>query len=152
MREPVILRNFREYDYDALKGNLKFYFFFVVIAISLFLLAFQIIQIRIFGSSREFNFLFTIMNSLIFGAYFNLLGIFNTGIRNRNWKLLILAIILIIILLGFTYLNIVIVFNFWFLAYNVFSTASVDGIYFFIYNEVFWLILYGASFLIESEV
>ena len=147
----TFIRALRGYDIEQLKRDIKFWVIFILVIIFLFLLFTGTIKILFFYGTEESSIIYTLLNALVFGVYINALGIFNKGMKKRNYKLIVLVVALFIMLCGFGYFDYRIHFNFWFFYYKVFSTSSVHGILFFWLNIYFWSALYFLTFITESE-
>lgn len=145
------INELRYYDYNHLKNEMRFYFILCVIIIFIIMLISGILRISIFIGSKDSSIVFTVLNALVFGAFLNSLGLFNYGIRKKNWKYIFMFIFIIVMLLGFGYFNIEIQCNFWFLAYKTYSTSSGKGIAFFVLNFYLWFAIYFLSFLVEGK-
>jgi len=145
------LRAIRNYNYERLKQDVKFWLFFGVIIFALILFLTGTIRIVFTAGSEESSILYTLLNALVFGVFINSLGIFNKGIKGLKIKLGILIVAIIVVLTGFGYFDVQIHFNLWFFAYKIYSSSSAHGIYFFWLNLYFWSIIYFISFITESE-
>lgn len=154
MKKPKIkydLQYFKSYDYTKLKNDIRFYAIVILIVFLVICLITGVIKVKFLIGSQESSILFTVLNSLVFGVYFNIVGL-RFGITKQNTKLVILVILIIVMLLGFGYFDLQFEFNFFFFAYKIYSTSSYHGIYFFTYNIYIWSSIYFLSFFIESEV
>jgi hypothetical protein len=110
-------------------------------------LAFQITH----GNNSIESTIYNILNALILGMFLNALG-FVFSIQDKKTKFILLFIIIFILLLGIQNIGFRIsihipLFENWY----SFSSNTVDGIYFFSLNIGIWTILWGSSFLIESD-
>lgn len=146
------------YLYRIIQDKLKFYkilLVFVVIDVFLFLLLFDVMSIYILGSS-EGKFLFTILNALIFGVYLNIIGFSSSNLFSKfSLKISFLTLLIFISLSGFGYLGFLVQFNFPLslgLVHNKWSTATIDGVLFFLFNGYIFIIIYFLSFITESEI
>lgn len=135
--------------------KLRIYFYATLISMFLLLFAFNLISITLTGS-KEGNLFWTLLVSFIFYVYLNAIGL-NMGnmLKSNSRKIALLLVIIAFSLIGFGSIGFIIEFNFPFnllFAYNIYSPNMVHGARFLTFNLHIWTLLYGLSYIIESEV
>ena len=130
-----------------------------LIGLDFLLLAMTLQSIQIFvlpADNLIENWIFMLLNALIFGVYLNIIGLGSTKtLRKDVWKYILFVFLIIISISGLGYFNFTFVFNFPFnfiLNYNKFGLSNVHGIRFFSFNFVLFTLLYFISFILEHEV
>ena len=101
--------------------------------------------------SEVSHYLFSILNSLLLGVYLSATFPLS-GKRSRYVTIALVVFIVVFAILSFGYVGIFLYLNFNFLQEKTFISNQVEGLRFFITNIAWFLLLYGISLLIESEV
>ena len=148
---------FSKWNKDNKPKLIKMYAKNSLILLGLFLLTMDSISIYFtIGNENESNFIFTLLNALIFGVFLNIVGVNGKGIfRKTTVKGGTILILTILALSGFGFFGFLFIFNFPLNAlffYDIFSTSTPHGIRFFISNILFFILILFFSFLTESEV
>jgi len=152
----LYVKNVMRKSYTQFQIKLKWNIVFGVIAFVILLFATDRISIYILLVS-EGNLLFTLLNALCLGVYLNAIGLSGGNFFKKAYiKISILLIVAFCSLFVFGLSDFYIQFNFpfnlLFYGYNKFSTATIDGIYFYYLNLVgFFGLVYLLSFILESE-
>lgn len=141
----------RNYDYERLKKELKFYFFLFLAILLFALLIAGVIEVDLVPNSENDSLVYTVLNALIYGGFFCALGFFNIGIKSNFLRNLIFAVVFLWFCTGFGYYDFVFTFHLWFLIYQYFSLSNPYGLYFFLYNFYIFGLLYTISFATERE-
>ena len=129
-----------------------FYFIFIIAIVLLGYFTFGkywSISIHVAESMVE-HYLFSLMFFALFGGF--LMACLNSeGISDYRLKLIAVIFVIVIGILGIENFGLSIWLNFDFLRYKTLTTNSIDSLQFMIQNIDFLLIVYGTTFLAESN-
>ncbi len=140
-------------DYSHLKSELRFYFLLALVIVGIIFLITGVIRIHIRWGEMNSNFVYTICNSIIFGAYFCTLGFFNLGLQKATLRYLVLIVVFIWFMSGLGFFDLIFEFNFPFFIYKYYAPSGSETALFFTINFfLVWLILFAISLATEREV
>jgi len=154
MTDKIIVKKERRF-----KLSLDFIIIFKFILVLLFALFFWLIlyydHLDIYiveVKTKNESYLFSIMVSIMLILFLVACG-FVISIHKSKWKILIFAIIIYIIYLGFTTIGFGFRFktNFGLLVYENYESNTYKGVKFFVFNFVFWIVVFIVSLFFESE-
>lgn len=142
------------FNWNSFVFKLKLYLVFSALIIIILLLLFHVIVIRLcFQKNYKTNLMFTLFNSLLFGVFLAVLGMFNKGIQKNIIIYILLFVLICCFLSGIGFLDFKITFNIWFFhkVYRTYSSGGVETGNFMLYNIVFFISLIVISFLIAKK-
>lgn len=103
-------------EWEKTKLLIKFYLIVGLIILVIVLLIFHVIEIGIFFEANwKQNIMFTLFNALGFNVFLSALGMFNSGIKEKKYRLMLLFILGLFFICGFGFLNFCITLNVYFL-------------------------------------